>query len=576
MHNGLSRSLLFSLGCMLFVFAAASARAAPNYVQSPPLTEVVKARVQPVQPGPVQVPLITWGGDIATIHANGDRASTAKGSLFDRQGLDLRLVREDKFTRQLADYLSGKTPYLRGTLGMINMAAELLGRDPRTKPVVIAQLTWSAGGDALVVKPGIGSAAGLKGKTIALQAYGPHVDYLTKILADAGLSAADVKLRWLPDLTGTDDSPMAALYEADVDAALVIIPDALALTTNGTVGTGAEGSVRGARILLSTKTANRIIADVYAVRSDYLEANRAQVEAFVRGLLQGQERLQALVANRQADQAGYRRTFTAAAELLLDSPQALADTEGLYADAELVGYPGNREFFANPNFPRSLSKLTAEIQGAFADIGLVRGQSTLAQAGWDYDALGRGLTKTDTAAGARFDTEQVASVVARRQRQGTLGEGELFAFEIFFKPNQNTFSADLYSDAFERVVDLASTYGGAIITVEGHSDPMGYLRKKKEGESELVLGRVKQSAKNLSLSRAVAVRDSLLAFGNTQGINLDASQFAVVGHGIAKPRSGVCGSDPCAPKTEREWRDNMRVEFRIIQVEAEESVFKPL
>ena len=151
MHNGFSRSLSLLLGCTLFALAAASARAAPSYVQSPPLTEVVKAGVQPVQPGPVQVPLITWGGDIATIHANGDRASTAKGSLFDRQGLDLRLVREDKFTRQLADYLSGKTPYLRGTLGMINMAAELLGRDPRTKPVVIAQLTWSAGGDALVV-----------------------------------------------------------------------------------------------------------------------------------------------------------------------------------------------------------------------------------------------------------------------------------------------------------------------------------------------------------------------------------------------------------------------------------------
>jgi len=50
----------------------------------------------------------------------------------------------------------------------------------------------------------------------------------------------------------------------------------------------------------------------------------------------------------------------------------------------------------------------------------------------------------------------------------------------------------------------------------------------------------------------------------------------VVGHGIAKPRGGVCGEDPCAPKTEKEWRDNMRVEFRIIQVEAESGVFSPL
>ena len=167
-------------------------------------------------------------------------------------------------------------------------------------------------------------------------------------------------------------------------------------------------------------------------------------------------------------------------------------------------------------------------------------------------------------------------MVARRQRQGTLASGEIFSFEIFFKPNQNSFSVDLYEDAFDRVIDLASTYGGAVITVEGHSDPMGYLRKKQAGESEVLLGRVKQSAKNLSLSRAVAVRDALVGHATSAGINLDPSQFAVVGHGIASPKSGLCGSDPCAPKNERDWRDNMRVEFRVIQVEAEEAVFKPL
>ena len=256
-------------------------------------------------------------------------------------GLDLNLVREDEFPDQVASYLSGKSPYLRGTMGMLNMAAELLSRDARTRPVVIYQLTWSAGGDALVVKSGIHSAKDLKGKTIAVQAYGPHVDYLSKILTDAGLSPKDVTIRWLPDLTGTGDSPMAALHEADVDAAFVITPDALALTSNGTVGTGAEDSVRGARVLLSTKTANRIIADVYAVRADYFAANRAQVQAFVRGLMEGQDRLQRLMADKQA--GDYRNTMGAAAEMLLDSRQAVSDVEGLYADAELVGPKGNSE-----------------------------------------------------------------------------------------------------------------------------------------------------------------------------------------------------------------------------------------
>ena len=115
-----------------------------------------------------------------------------------------------------------------------------------------------------------------------------------------------------------------------------------------------------------------------------------------------------------------------------------------------------------------------------------------------------------------------------------------------------------------------------MITVEGHSDPLGYLRAKKEAANPVVLGRTQQSAKNLSVSRAVGVRDSVIEFAKKQGISLDSSQFAVVGHGIAAPKTGICGGDPCAPKSEQEWLSNMRVEFRIIQIEAEASAFRPL
>jgi ABC-type nitrate/sulfonate/bicarbonate transport system substrate-binding protein len=568
------RSILL-LATLLLGTAAASAQ--PRYVASPPLaTSLGKTPVQGVRAGPVQVPIITWGGDIATIRANGDQAATAAGSAFAQEGLDLRLVREDVFSRQIEAYRAGRSPYLRGTLGMVNMAADLLGADPRTKPVVIYQMTWSAGGDALVVKPGIGSAKDLKGKTVALQAYGPHVDYLTKILDDAGLSIRDVTVKWLPDLTGTGNSPMAALQQGDVDAAFVITPDAMVLTSGGAVGTGAEDSVRGAKILLSTKTANRIIADVYAVRSDYLQAHRKDVQAFVHGLMVGEEQLRALVKGKAAKGAAYRKTMVAAATLLLDSPQAVADAEGLYADAEFVGYAGNVDFFANAKYPRSLAALNAEIQSGFAPTGLVRGNARLDGADWDYGALKRGLTATVAAESPRFDEGQVAAVISKRQQQNRMTEGQLFAFEIFFEPNQNAFTADLYRESFDKVIDLSSTYGGALITIEGHSDPMAYLRGKKAGESELVLGRIRQSAKNLSLSRAIAVRDSLIEYARGKGITLDESQFAVVGQGIAQPRSGLCGADPCAPKDEREWRNNMRVQFRLLQVEAEAEVFKPL
>ncbi len=566
----------YLIAVALATLAASPAAAAPKFVDSPPMRDVVSAGVGAVAGGPVQVPLITWGADIATIYANGNSLTTAAGSIFAAEGLNLRLARQDSFVRQVEAYVRGESPYLRGTMGMISLASEVLNRDPRTKPIVIYQLSWSEGGDALVVGAGISQASDLKGKRIALQAYGPHVGYLAKILADAGLGLDQVTLKWLPDLTGTADTPMAALQAGEADAAMVVIPDALALTSGGNVGTGAEDSVRGARILLSTKTANRIIADVYAVRSDYLEANRDRVQAFVAGLLKGQEGLADLVKNQSANADSYRRTMAAAAEILLDSAQAVADTEGLYADANLVGFKGNVDFFATPNYPRALGRISDELQTSLVGAGLLSTKSAFEHPQWDYEDLKQGLRYADQVEVPAFVPEQVASVVARRQQQGTLGEGTLFSFEVFFKPNQNDFAADLYKESFERVIDLASTYGGAVITVEGHSDPLGYLRQKKAGETDLVLGRIKQSAKNLSLSRAVAVRDSVMGYARTNGINLDPSQFAVVGHGITKPATGACGSDPCAPKTEDEWLSNMRVEFRIIQVEAEASVFQPL
>ena len=553
--------------------------AAPGYVQSPSLSELsAKVKVGEVSTkSPTQVPIITWGGDIATILANGNAGKTGANSLFAKQGLKFNLVREDIFPHQVQAYLEGKSPYLRGTMGMINMAAEVASKDVRTKPVIIYQMTWSSGGDALVVKGGIHAVKDLRGKTIALQAYGPHVAYMTKILAGGGLTPRDVKIRWLPDLTGTDNSPMAALQQPDVDAVFVIIPDAIVLTSGGTVGTGAEDSIKGARILLSTKTANRIIADVYAVRSDYLQKHKADVEKFVHGLLLAEQELQKMMRNKTGNSGAYQQMLKASAQMLLDAPQATADVEGLYADCEFVGWQGNVDFLATPATARSMENLAKEIQPPFIQMGLMAGTSALTKAGWNYDTLRSGLDIAVLSKELqRFNQEMVAELVAHRQQTGSLDSGELFKFEIFFKPNQNTFAADLYQDSFDKVIDYATTYGGALITIEGHSDPLGYLKKKKKGGQELVLGRIKQSAKNLSLSRAISVRDSVIIFAGRKSVSLDPSQFAVVGHGIANPRSGICGSDPCAPKTEKEWRDNMRVEFRVLQVEAEAEVFNPL
>ncbi len=559
---------------LLTIIVSGGALSAPKYIELKPLEQLINTPVGNVSNSPkLQVPIITWGGDMATIYGNGNQRSTAAGSIFSQHKLNFKLVREDVFLNQVKNYISGKTPYLRGTLGMINSAGNLLSKSNKTKPVIFYQMTWSAGGDALVVKQNIKKVSDLKGKTVALQAYGPHVDYLVRVLSDAGLTIKDIKIKWLADLTGTDNTPMAAFYEKDIDAAFVIIPDALALTSGGNVGTGSEDSVSGSRILMSTKTANRVIADVYAVRSDYYDTHKSEVHNFAKALMVSEEALSKLVANRSAELAKYKKTMSAAAEILLDSPEAIADTEGLYADCEFVHFSGNVKFFTDNNYPRRIDKVSQEINKGLSQFGLIKGNNKLIKASINYNALKAGLSQTVDSNKSRFKKEKVSALITRKQQQNSLQDGELFSFEVYFKPNQKIFSADLYKNDFEKVVDLASTYGGAIISVEGHSDPMGYLRGKKKGQPSVVLGRIKQSAKNLSLSRSQAVRDEIITYARNKGISMDLGQFATVGHGIAQPNTGICGEDPCAPKNQSEWKSNMRVQFRIIQVEAESEVF---
>ncbi len=550
---------------------AGNAFAAPRQVPLKALNEIVKSPVRGCEDRQtVNLPIITWGGDIATIYANGNQVDTKAGSIFAEKGLSFKLFREDVFPRQVEKYLSCETPYLRGTLGMINMASETASRDPRTKLIVIYQLTYSAGGDALVVKGHITRPEQLRGKTISLQAYGPHLEYLDRILASAGLTFKDIKIRWTKDLTGTEETPVTAFREPDVDAAMVITPDALALTSGGKTGTGAENSVKGAKILLSTKTADHVIADVYAVRADYFTSHKEEVAKFVHGLMTAEETAAKLFKTKGN---GYAETVKSSAQILLDSADAVADTEGLFGDCRYVGWKGNVKFFGDKNNPRNFERTTADIQKGFVALGVMSGRLSLDHAKWDYNRFKPGLADTGDVEAPRFDTGKVAKAVTKRQQSE---EGVLFSFEIHFKPNQNTFPVESYRDEFQKVIEYATTYGGAVITVEGHSDPLEYLKKKKAATPELVLRQIKQSARNLSLSRANQVRQNIINYAKGKGIVLDESQFAVLGHGIMNPRGGMCGEDPCAPKNEQEWLGNMRVVFKILQVEGEAVQFESL
>lgn len=537
-----------------------------SYLTPQPLKNSVSTSLQPVRSSStINVPIITWGGDIATIYAK-------EADIFKKQGLNVSIFREDNFKTQVEKCLKGETPYLRGTMGMINAAGEVF-KDKGSELIVIYQLTWSVGGDAMVVRDG----KSLKNiKTVALQLYGPHMDYAANLFNSAG-RLNSVSFKWLPELTlpPTGNStrivdPVSAFQvDTKIDATMCIIPDALMLTSNGGTGTGAEGSVKGAKILLSTKTAGRIISDVYAVRKDYFEANKSKVMAFVKSLMLAEEQMRGL--SKTSTQ--YRNLMSKSADIFFGAPQATADAEALLGDCEFVGHSGNVAFFTGQGTTRTFSKLNSEIQTSFTALKLINSKYTLKHANWDYNALASGLTNTGKVTEApKFDKKKVTTKIEEEisvEPTKWEEEGTLFVIEINFEPNQSDFTIEKYKADFEKALNIAQTYSGALIVVEGHSDPLGILKAQQNGEASQVINAKKQEAKNLSYQRSQSVLKSFSDYAKSKGIKVDNSQFIAIGMGINSPKYNP-------PRTEAEWKANRRVVFRIKQVEAELEEFVPL
>ncbi|MEM9140865.1 MAG: ABC transporter substrate-binding protein, partial [Pseudomonadota bacterium] len=426
--------------------------------------------------------------------------------------------------------------------------------------------SWSAG-DGIVGGPAVKSVKDLAGKRIAIQAYGPHVAFVGRVLADSDVQMRDVDIVWAGDLTGDgDDTPAAILARGEADAAAVILPDARALTNGGTVGTGAEGSVKGAEIIFSTMEATAVIGDYIAVRADYFDANEDHVRGIVAALFAAEEEVRRFMAE-DGSAAQQKLAKTMADELL----GGLPPEEGvfLWRDAITDGWAGNAKHFADAKDPRRFEVLMEEVSGSLIGADMIERPYQLATAEWDFPDLAKGLKDVSDRAIAAFDPEAAAAAVNRLRRTGRLEANTKIDFKVFFEPDTTDFPAALYAQDFDEIVRLAATYGGAIITVEGHADPLHYLRREKDGAQSKELRAIRTSAKNLSFSRAQSVLAALSDYASAEGLSINTDQFTLDGVGIDQPSFNP-------PATAEEWRQNMRVVFRILTTQAEATTFAPL
>lgn len=568
----MKRNSILKTVLSMAIAVSMSATAAVKSVEMSPLTDKINVNSQSVS-SDEKLPQILWGADMTVLHANGLKASTQSGSIYDKKGLDFDLKLENSLIQQAESYIKGETPYFRGTLDQVALLNDLVYSDKDLRPVVLQQLSWSKGGDNLVVKGGIDTVADLKGKTIAIMAYGPHIYFLHRVLQSGNLDISDVNIVWTEKLDG-DNSPFSALYDNSIDAAFLITPDMLAITEG-------DNALSGAEVLFSTRQADKFVADVYAVRSDYYEANKDKLESFVHSYFTAHESVGELVKNKNTRKAEYNKWLKESSQQMLGTPNLIEDMEGLFLDANHTGFAENVSFFTNDRDSRNFDRLSKEINEALFSMKLIKSKNPIAKAEWNWESLRKDLSYADQVVVPKFDKKKISKVVAEMQARGTLEDGQFLREQVFFDVGSAkfVFNQTLHGSIFDKVIDDANSYSGALIIVEGHSDPAHYLISKYKNKVPLkTLKRIRQKARDLSRQRAEEVRSSIIEYAqNVRGVDINETQFEVVGYGIDNPETGVCNGEPCkinlkGQAAKQAYAKNRRANISFTTIEAEVEV----
>ena len=541
------------------------------------------ARKGPVNAsGPLLIPLITWAADGVTVAANNGLDPTPDSPLARGVGRPVKLEVIDDFDKQVENYVTGKSAFLRGTADMIALVAQALKNvDPSLEPVVIFQLSTSTGADGFVAK-GINKVADLKGKTIVAQINGPHLSLIGNMLKDAGLSTHDVDIKFVSDITAAPDwnsknpaTDPANAFRRDpqLSGATCISPDILALT-GGTEGTGREETVKGARAIFTTKTASKIIFDVYAVRRDFLEKNPAIVKGFREKHLDEQEYFLSEVANIEKKKDADKNRITRFKSLCKPLAKIFNQDEGAIgdyivwvgSDLQLAGRAGNSEFFNDAN-PVGFKATTSRIQDFFKELGLIDSPTLI--------AVSKPGTEIAAAASAPAPLPQPVE---------TAGGKVLFSYAFRFPAQTSEINWKDYVDVFAQIHEIVSRYGGAGIELRGHADNFfynfvaakqaqgktTYQRKNEAGVFETLplpnIQELLKDADSLSAARAEAVKNAYRQyvqenFKSKTG-DLNASRFNTKGLGV---------NDPLVknPATPDDRAKNMRTDMIIVAVESE-------
>jgi len=504
-----------------------------NYVAATRLPEVKGiSSYKPMADRTVRFGINVWAGWSPIIYANNGFKPGKTWKAPNGKDFKLELVLIDDPIAMRDAYAAGNLHVGWATLDMLPLFLEGLRKDSRVMPRVYQQVDWSNGGDGVVVRDAIKTMADLRGKTVVLAQNSPSHFFILNALINAGVQPAEVQFKFTQDAFQA-----AAAFNADRSLAGCVswAPDIYNLE-----------KVKGNHMLVTTATANKLIADVWFARADFAKDNPEVMEGITRGIFDAMVDLKSQESKQKVAKlmaAGY------------SIPES--DALGMLGDAHSTNYAENRDFFLNQNNPTSFERTWDTAYFLYKRINAVTDKTAFDQV-MDFSVIQK-LGSEQKYASQKNEYDIQFAPASAGTVQGEKDEILTKTVVIHFFPNSwdlnkkvtravNGKDVEEFYDpnvgfVVEEIGKLAGQYGAARIIIEGHTD------------ASMKASVPKSLVQELSLNRANSVKEAIVRKFPT----LQPNQFSTAGLGWDRPADS---SDP------ENNAKNRRVEIKVYPAEA--------
>jgi len=481
----------------------------------------------------VQFPINVWPGWAPIIVANAGLEPSDQSVFYKKYGFFVHLAVVDNPVQARDLFASGRSHVLWGTLDMIALFAPELCKDSRTVPVVCQQVDFSAGGDGIVARGEIRSIndlrpSGGRRKKVVLAQNSPSHYLIMSLLIDAGIDPGEIDFSWAAD------APAAAkIFHEDhkYDAFVGWSPDIYTLT---------DGS-KDNRLVVTTGTANHLVADVWAVRNDFLKDNPQIVSGLVQGIFEGMDMV-------RKDPGLAARALSTAFKLPEADCKKMVGKDGgiTEGDAHLTNYRENAKFFLDPFNPANFEVVWNSASTIYKSLGSI--STTVAPAKIKNKEILGALSEVYK--DVRDLSQPTFRPDALKNMSAEAGAGQVLtkAVMVAFEPNKSVLNTEYDNTipaTLEEIGKLAGKFGNAYIIIEGNTDSS----RKGIVPADLVRG--------LSYDRADAVRKAIM-----EKYRFDPNKFKVIGNGWDNPLPNCTD-----PGNAEHNRKNRRVEVKVFPLE---------